>query len=43
MHSKVREQSGIAFKGAAYAQSFVLGDVHMNWPLGPEEADPALW
>jgi 2-polyprenyl-6-methoxyphenol hydroxylase-like FAD-dependent oxidoreductase len=37
MHSKVREQSSIDFKGSAYAQSFVLGDVHMNWPLGPEE------
>ena len=37
MHSRVREQSGIAFQGAAYAESFVLADVRMDWPLGPEE------
>jgi 2-polyprenyl-6-methoxyphenol hydroxylase-like FAD-dependent oxidoreductase len=37
MHSTVREQSGIAFVGAAYEQSFVLADVHMHWPLSREE------
>jgi 2-polyprenyl-6-methoxyphenol hydroxylase-like FAD-dependent oxidoreductase len=37
MHSKVREQSGIAFQGAAYSPDFVLADVRMDWPLGPEE------
>ena len=37
MHSRVREQSGIAFRGAAYEESFVLADVHMDWPLSREE------
>lgn len=37
MHSAVREQSGIAFAGGAYEQSFVLADVHMQWPLSREE------
>jgi 2-polyprenyl-6-methoxyphenol hydroxylase-like FAD-dependent oxidoreductase len=37
MHSTVREQSGIAFAGGAYEQSFVLADVHMDWPLSREE------
>jgi 2-polyprenyl-6-methoxyphenol hydroxylase-like FAD-dependent oxidoreductase len=37
MHSRVREQSGIDFAGAAYEQSFVLADVHMDWPLSREE------
>ena len=37
MHSRVREQSGIAFRGAAYEESFVLADVHMDWPLNREE------
>jgi 2-polyprenyl-6-methoxyphenol hydroxylase-like FAD-dependent oxidoreductase len=37
MHSGVREQSGIPFTGAPYAQSFVLADVHMDWPLDREE------
>lgn len=37
MHSRVREQSEIAFDGAAYEQSFVLADVHMDWPLGRDE------
>lgn len=34
MHSAVRAAAGIAFEGAAYAESFVLGDVVMDWPLG---------
>jgi 2-polyprenyl-6-methoxyphenol hydroxylase-like FAD-dependent oxidoreductase len=37
MHSLVREQSGIDFAGAVYKQSFVLADVHMDWPLSREE------
>jgi 2-polyprenyl-6-methoxyphenol hydroxylase-like FAD-dependent oxidoreductase len=37
MHSTVRDQSGIAFTGAAYEQSFVLADVHMHWPLSRDE------
>jgi 2-polyprenyl-6-methoxyphenol hydroxylase-like FAD-dependent oxidoreductase len=37
MHSAVREQSGIAFVGAAYEQEFVLADVLMDWPLDREE------
>lgn len=37
MHSRVREAAGIAFEGAPYEQSFVLADVHMDWPLSREE------
>ncbi len=37
MHSTVREQSGMAFAGGEYEQSFVLADVHMDWPLSREE------
>jgi len=37
MHSTVREQSRVAFTGAAYEQSFVLADVHMHWPLSRDE------
>jgi 2-polyprenyl-6-methoxyphenol hydroxylase-like FAD-dependent oxidoreductase len=37
MHSQVREAAGIAFKGAAYQQGFILADVHMDWPLGRGE------
>lgn len=37
MHSVVREQSGIPFAGEAYEQSFVLADVHMDWPLSRQE------
>jgi 2-polyprenyl-6-methoxyphenol hydroxylase-like FAD-dependent oxidoreductase len=32
MHSVVREQAGIGFSGASYAESFVLADVRMSWP-----------
>jgi 2-polyprenyl-6-methoxyphenol hydroxylase-like FAD-dependent oxidoreductase len=38
MHSRVRELAGIAFDGDHYAEAFVLGDVHMEWPLSREEA-----
>jgi 2-polyprenyl-6-methoxyphenol hydroxylase-like FAD-dependent oxidoreductase len=37
MHSRVRELAGIAFDGGSYAEAFVLGDVHMKWPLSREE------
>lgn len=37
MRSLVREQSGIAFTGARYAQSFVLADVRMDWALSRAE------
>src|SRR5262245_28924634 len=37
MHSRVREQAQIDFVGAAYEQSFVLGDVRMDWPLVRDE------
>lgn len=36
MHSVVREAAGIAFDGEAYAGSFVLADVHMDWGLSDE-------
>ncbi|KUN55619.1 pentachlorophenol monooxygenase [Streptomyces canus] len=37
MHSIVREAAGISFTGNAYAQSFVLADVTMDWAPGPIE------
>jgi len=37
MHSVVRQAARIGFEGAAYAESFVLADVTMAWPLGPTE------
>lgn len=37
MHSLVREAAGIGFDGEAYAESFVLADVRMDWPLGATE------
>jgi 2-polyprenyl-6-methoxyphenol hydroxylase-like FAD-dependent oxidoreductase len=37
MHSAVREQFGIPFVGSEYEASFVLADVHMDWPLSREE------
>ncbi|MDH6108417.1 2-polyprenyl-6-methoxyphenol hydroxylase-like FAD-dependent oxidoreductase [Kitasatospora sp. MAP12-15] len=37
MHSVVREAAGIGFTGSAYAQSFVLADVRMDWAPGPSE------
>src|SRR5262249_24604141 len=37
MHSRVREQSGIAFAGGEYEASFVLADVRMDWPLSRDE------
>jgi 2-polyprenyl-6-methoxyphenol hydroxylase-like FAD-dependent oxidoreductase len=32
-HSLVRERAGIAMTAGTYAQSFVLGDVRMDWPF----------
>jgi len=37
MHSVVREQASIPFIGGAYDESFVLGDVEMDWPVDREE------
>jgi 2-polyprenyl-6-methoxyphenol hydroxylase-like FAD-dependent oxidoreductase len=37
MHSRVREQAGIPFLGAQYEESFLLADVHMDWPLSRKE------
>ena len=37
MHSRVRQQSGIAFSGGEYEESFVLADVRMDWPLSRDE------
>jgi 2-polyprenyl-6-methoxyphenol hydroxylase-like FAD-dependent oxidoreductase len=37
MYSRVRERSGIGFAGSAYARSFVLADVVMDWPLPDDE------
>ncbi|QWB21097.1 MULTISPECIES: NAD(P)/FAD-dependent oxidoreductase [Streptomyces] len=37
MHSTVRGAAGIAFTGSAYAESFVLADVVMDWAPGPSE------
>ena len=42
MHSTVREQAGIGFLGDAYASSFVLADVRMDWPLGRDQASGFL-
>lgn len=37
MRSRVRELAEIAFDGGSYAEAFVLGDIHMDWPLGRDE------
>ncbi|HEY3688532.1 MAG TPA: FAD-dependent oxidoreductase [Streptosporangiaceae bacterium] len=37
MHSVVREQTGIAFGGDTYAQSFVLADMHLDWSERDDE------
>lgn len=37
MHSAVRESAGIGFPGGRYAQSFLLADVRMTWPLSATE------
>ena len=42
MHSAVREGSGIGFTGSAYAESFVLADVTMDWAPGPDEVSLAF-
>lgn len=36
-HSVVRREVGIAFDHGTYAESFILADVHMNWPLSANE------
>ena len=37
MHSAVRAAAGIAYEGAPYEESFVLADIHMDWPLRAPE------
>lgn len=37
MRSAVRQSIGIDFVGAKYAQSFILADVEMRWPLAAAE------
>jgi 2-polyprenyl-6-methoxyphenol hydroxylase-like FAD-dependent oxidoreductase len=37
MHSTVRDAAGIGFTGSAYAESFVLADVLMDWAPGRDE------
>jgi 2-polyprenyl-6-methoxyphenol hydroxylase-like FAD-dependent oxidoreductase len=37
MHSAVRAQTGIGFAGDAYAQSFLLADVHLDWEFDDTE------
>jgi 2-polyprenyl-6-methoxyphenol hydroxylase-like FAD-dependent oxidoreductase len=37
MHSIVRSRAGIGFAGGTYAQSFLLADVRMAWPLRDDE------
>jgi len=39
MHSRVRELAGIGFQGERYAQSFLLADVRMNWPIQRDEVE----
>ena len=36
-HSVVREQASIPFEGGAYQESFLLGDLELDWPLDREE------
>ncbi len=40
--SFVRETAGIAFEGGSYAESFVLADVHLRWPIGRDEVSLLL-
>jgi 2-polyprenyl-6-methoxyphenol hydroxylase-like FAD-dependent oxidoreductase len=35
-HSLVRQAAGIGFAPGTYAETFILGDVHMDWPLPPD-------
>ena len=42
MHSAVRKASGIEFTGSAYAESFVLADVAMDWTPGRDEVSLTL-
>ena len=42
MHSAIRQASGIGFTGSAYAESFVLADVTMDWTSGRDEVSLTL-
>jgi 2-polyprenyl-6-methoxyphenol hydroxylase-like FAD-dependent oxidoreductase len=37
MHSTVRAATGITYQGAPHEESFVLADIHMDWPLRDTE------
>jgi 2-polyprenyl-6-methoxyphenol hydroxylase-like FAD-dependent oxidoreductase len=37
MHSIVREQAGISFAGGEYAETFMLADVELDWPIARDE------
>jgi 2-polyprenyl-6-methoxyphenol hydroxylase-like FAD-dependent oxidoreductase len=36
-HSVVRQAAGIGFTAGTYAETFMLADVRMDWPLPPDE------
>lgn len=36
-HSMVRQAVGIGFDPGTYPESFILADVHMDWPFVPDE------
>ncbi|HEX2942686.1 MAG TPA: FAD-dependent monooxygenase [Rhodopila sp.] len=36
-HSMVRQAAGIAFAPGTYPESFILADVHMDWPFAVDE------
>src|SRR5690606_25698330 len=37
MQSLVRKTANITFDGAQYEESFILADVHMDWPHGRDD------
>src|SRR4051794_25636228 len=37
LNSVVRTSAGIGFSGDSYDASFVLADIHLDWPLPPDE------
>jgi 2-polyprenyl-6-methoxyphenol hydroxylase-like FAD-dependent oxidoreductase len=36
-HSMVRQAAGIGFSPGTYAETFILADIHMDWPLATDE------
>ncbi len=39
LHSTVRTELGVEFRGATYEQSFVLADVRMDWGIARDEVN----